>query len=239
MNNNGGKFIIMTALVLLGIGISMQFRSNLDFNRQKAKSAFSVDTLKASIGNEIAAEADLKNQIENNQKKRDEFLKSYLKSRNDNLLLQQWENARLKAGLTDVEGPGLIIKLDDAAARKDEDPMLLIIHDSDIKIIINDLKKAGAQAISINGERLGPVSEQVCAGPTIRINKNRYAVPYVINVVGNPEELYESMIQSERVALMLRDNIRIDIKKYKSVLVTRFSNPERYVTGMEVISNEG
>lgn len=230
--------MILLAFVFLGSGMALQFRSNLAIDNQKAKSSLSAEKLIESINSELALETSLKNEIEANQKKKDDFLKSYLERRNDNTLLREWEEIRLKAGLTDVQGPGIIMTLDDALARKDQDPMLLIIHDSDIKILINDLKNAGAQAISINGERLGPVSEQVCAGPTIRINKNRYAVPYVIHAIGNADDLYESMIKSERIALMLRDNIRIDIKKAKDVFVPRFKNPERYVTGVEVIESE-
>ena len=68
-------------------------------------------------------------------------------------------------------------------------PSWFIIHDYDIRTILNELKTAGAQAIAINGERVVPMSEQICVGPTIIINDNRYPVPYIIEAIGEPDGL--------------------------------------------------
>ena len=116
-----------------------------------------------------------------------------------------------------------------------------IITRKDDKIILNDLKKAGAQAISINGERIVAISEQVCAGPTILVNRNRYPVPYIINAIGDPDLLYESLSRSERIALMIEDRIRVEIKKSKEVIVPGFShsdNLDDFISHLEVVNYE-
>lgn len=100
------------------------------------------------------------------------------------------------------------------------------------------MKKAGAQAISIKGERVVSTSEVVCAGPTILINGNRYAVPYEICAIGDPDLLYDSLMRSERVALMIEDKIRVEIKKSKDIWVPRFSNIDnidKYISGLEAV----
>ena len=59
--------------------------------------------------------------------------------------------------------------------------------------VINELRAAGAEAISINGERLVSTSEIRCAGPTLSVNNNRSAPPYVILAIGNPSNLASAL----------------------------------------------
>ena len=238
MRDKDNRVIFFMIFLLLGILLAVQFRSTLYLNRQKTSTALSVERLKERISEETKINTDLKTEIDENIAKKESLLKSYLEGKNEYDLLSQWKNIMLKSGFTDVKGPGITIKLDDAVARQDADPMLLIIHDQDIRIILNELKKAGAQAISINGERIVATSELVCAGPTILINRNRYPVPYVINAIGDPDLLYDTLSKSERIAVMIEDKIRIDIKKTKDILVPRFSNVEnleKLISGLEVV----
>lgn len=235
MQKNDRRFIFLIVFMVLGIALTLQFRSTLYTNKQKVSTTINNEMLKARIEEQTNIENELKTRIDYNLKKKDRYLKAIIEKKNDDKLMARWEDIRLKAGLTDVEGPGVIIRLDDATARKTGNPSLLIIHESDIKIILNDLKKAGAQAISINNERIIATSEQVCAGPTIMINKSRYAVPYIIKVIGDPDILAESMNHSERIDLMIKDNIRIEIKKADNVFIPKFNFPERLISGLEVV----
>lgn len=245
MQKTDKKFIFFIIFLVLGVVLAVQFRSTLYTKKQKASTALNVERLIAQLNEEKKVEAELKARIEENLKLREEHLKAYIETKNDNELKRKWETIetiRLKAGLTDVKGPGIILKLDDAPARlNNEDPSSLIIHDQDVKIIVNELKKAGAQAISINGERIVATSEQECAGPTILINRNRYPVPYIINVIGDPDVLYESLSKSERIAFMIQDKIRVEIKKSNEVFVPRFSHSDHlanFISQLEVIKNE-
>ena len=241
MLDRNRSFMFLIAFMVLGILLAVQFRSTLYQNRQKAAMSLNIEKIKDRLNREKENEKQLKQQIDENLSKRDEFYKAYLEGKKDDRLWKEWEQARLKAGLTDVKGPGIILKLDDALARAaTEDPRLLIIHDADIRFILNDLKKAGAQAISINGERIAPMSEQVCAGPTIRINRSRYAVPFVIQAVGNPDTLYNAMADSNSVIAMVRDKIRVDIKKSGEVVIPKFNYDliDKLISRLEVAKDE-
>lgn len=224
--------------MIFGVVLAVQFRSTIYSNRQKSSAAFNAERLRAEINNEMRINNELRSEIEEQTVKREKYLKSLIENKNDYEMLEEWDRVMLKAGLTDVKGAGITIKLDDAAARQGENPELLIIHDNDIRQILNELKKAGAQAISINGERIVATSEQVCAGPTILINRNRHAVPYTINAIGDPDLLFDTLSRCERIAIMIEDKIRIDIKKSKGVYVPHFSNIDKlnsYISGLEVV----
>ena len=64
-----------------------------------------------------------------------------------------------------------------------------IIHDSDIAAVVNELKASGAEAISVNDQRIAAVSPIRCVGPTIMVNFTPQAPPFVIKAIGNPKTL--------------------------------------------------
>lgn len=236
MYKNKNKYILLVIFLILGIALAIQFKSTLYTKKLNASSTMNIDKLIEQLASEQKETDAIKAVIDENMKLKEEFIKTYIEQKQDDTLdLQDW----IKAGLTDMKGPGIIIKLDDAPARQPDTPVnWLIIHDQDIKIILNELKKAGAQAIAINGERVVPMSEQVCAGPTILINSNRYSVPYIIDVIGDPDILYDSISNCERIAEMIDYKIRVEISKSKELLIPKFSgadNIDTLISGLEVV----
>ena len=94
-------------------------------------------------------------------------------------------------GLTEVTGPGVIVTLSDS--KKDAssvlNPSTLLVHDADVLSVINELKNAGAEAISINDQRLVPTTSISCGGNIIDINGEKVGAPFVIKAIGLPEQL--------------------------------------------------
>ncbi len=81
-------------------------------------------------------------------------------------IIDERDHAEIFAGLTDVTGPGGIITISPAKDRA--------VRDSDLRTFVNMLRATGAQAISINGQRLVAMSEIATAGSTIVINGQRF-----------------------------------------------------------------
>lgn len=230
------NLVLFVAFIILGMLVAVQFRSTIYLNRQRAQNTLDAERVLEQLNREKAVEADLRGQIEIALSQKEAIEKTFLEENFDRELNREWEMIRLKAGLVSVKGEGIQITLDDAPAKVGGDPYRLIIHDQDIRIILNELKSAGAQAISINGERIVTTSEQVCAGPIILINGNRYPVPYVINVIGDADRLYESMMESKRINIMKQDKIRVEIKKVSEIIVPGFSgNIQNLISGLEEI----
>lgn len=202
-----------------------------------ASSVLNVENLKQQLVEEQKEAEQLKLSIDENLAAKEKIIKEHLDKESDKDLEAEWNKVKLIAGITDVKGPGIVIKLDDASARQKDTPVLWqIIHDNDIRTILNILKIAGAQSISVNGERIEPISEQVCAGPTILINRNRYPVPYIINAIGNPDELFAAVNNSEIVAVMMEMKIRVELSKSDAVTIPKFSNTDNissFISGLE------
>jgi uncharacterized protein YlxW (UPF0749 family) len=239
MKKNGSQYIFLIVFLIFGIVVALQVKSTLYAKKLNASSMLSADTLKEELVRTQKETDELKAAIDDNLVIMNETIKSFIDQQKDYQMAGDWEQVKLSSGLVDVKGSGITIKLDDAPARQPDTPdNWLIIHDQDIKVILNELKKAGAQAIAINGERVVPMSEQVCAGPTIMINDNRHSVPYVIEAIGDPNLLYESVSTCSRVAEMTEFNIRVEIEKVKEIKLAKFTGAgklDRYISGLEEV----
>ncbi|NLU33099.1 MAG: DUF881 domain-containing protein [Clostridiaceae bacterium] len=137
-------------------------------------------------------------------------------------LIRQRDYEYFRAGLTNVKGDGIVITMQDAQTAGDMNIKDYIIHDADITGILNELRSNGAEAISINGERILGTSKLVCAGPTIFLNKSRYPPPYVIKAIGDPDTLYDAIDQLPNVAVMRLYGIRIDIRKEYDMIIEKY-----------------
>lgn len=233
------RFIFFIIFLLLGALVSLQFRSILSTNRQKTQAALNIEKLTAQLSEEKKMVNYLKQQISEKEKINEQYIMENLDAKNNEQLKQlkaELDLVKLKTGLTDVEGPGVVVRMDDAVERANENPMDIIIHDSDLLQVLNELKAAGAQAISINGERIISTSEQICAGPTVRINKKRYPVPYEITAIGNPDLLYKGLDESTIVQDLRDFNIRIDIEKSQRLIIPKYNGKlDDLVSALEVI----
>lgn len=93
------------------------------------------------------------------------------------LLDEELEQTNLLVGKTNVIGQGIIVKLQDNEE--------LEIEASDLRKLINELKLAGAEAISINNQRILNMTEIVDVDGTILINKERVVSPYTVKAIGD------------------------------------------------------
>lgn len=144
-------------------------------------------------------------------------------------------------GLSEVTGHGLIITVDDndkiALNEWLFDPNWLIVHDTDLINIINELKNAGAEAISINDQRIVTTSAIECDGNVIKINGVKIGAPFEIKAIGFPETLinidrfggYTQILRETRklkVSVEKSDKEKITIPKYTGVMKFEYAQSQ-------------
>lgn len=118
----------------------------------------------------------------------------------DGPLAGRLEEARSAAGLTALRGRGVVAELADAASVPEGvDAADCVVHDSDIAAVVNALWAGGAEAVSVNGERVVATTPIRCAGTTVLVNSTRVGSPYVISAVGDPETL-EAAVRTDAAA---------------------------------------
>ena len=140
-------------------------------------------------------------------------------------LKKQEELKKINAylGLSKVEGQGLIITLKDNVTSKigtaDD-----VVHDSDLREIVNELKNAGAEAISINEQRITPNTAITCIGTVVLVNDEKVGAPFVIKVIGNQERLWGAMTRPGGYVEALKSwGITVDIKKTDNILIEKYN----------------
>ena len=152
------------------------------------------------------------------------------------------ERLNILAGSTDVEGEGVEIVLDDSnlARSANENPNLYIIHDEDLLRVLNELCAAGAEAISINDQRIVATTEVRCAGSTVSVNNVRSAPPYVIKAIGNPKNLTSALrLRGGVVETFEFWGIQVKIKTNDKVHIPALNSPRNFEYAKVVKAKEG
>lgn len=175
---------------------------------------------------------DLAVQLREAQSERDSLLKQIevLKQSNSGADTKADEQLMMKAGLTNVKGPGVSVLIEDSSKpiQGGENPNLYVIHDEDILRIVNELRAGGAEAISINDQRLIGTSEIRCSGPTITVNGKVFGAPFTVKAIGDPNTLNSALTMRGGVVDSLKHwGIRVTIKQEKSIAVPAFTGTFR------------
>ena len=156
------------------------------------------------------------------------------------LIKKDLDESNILAGITSVKGSGITVTLDDTAAIEEinqlagyNNPNVYIIHDTDILSIINELSAAGAEAFSVNGQRILANTAIRCVGPLIQINGVNLSAPYVISAIGKPETMVGALnLRGGIVSEMRTDNISVTIEKQEEIIIPEYTGliDYKYVT---------
>lgn len=110
------------------------------------------------------------------------------------------------AGMTAVHGEGVTVTLKDApsSARSDDvSPDALIVHQQDIQAVVNALWSGGAEAISIQGQRVISTSAIRCVGNSVVLHGVPYPPPYRIAAIGSIDDLMRALGESPGVRVYI------------------------------------
>ena len=133
-------------------------------------------------------------------------------------------------GLAEVTGPGVIVTLSDS--KKDIssalDPSSLVVHDLDVLSVINELQNAGAEAISINDQRIVPTTGIICGGNIIDINQEKVGAPFVIKAIGLPEQLAALSRPGGYLETLKGYSIGVELKKSNNITIPKYSGTLTY-----------
>ena len=119
-------------------------------------------------------------------------------------LSQQLERQEQEAGLTAVTGPAVSVTLNDAPSSVQAngiDADLLVVHQQDIQTVVNALWSAGAEAMTIQGQRVISTTGIKCVGNTVVLHGVPYAPPYIISAIGDQGRLETALATSTSVQI--------------------------------------
>ena len=136
------------------------------------------------------------------------------------------KNNQKLLGLTDVTGPGFVITLEENNEIKANDVLNIsgyLVHEEDLLYIINELFNSGADAISINDQRIVSMSSIQCDGNIIRINGKMVGAPITIQAIGYPERLDGALNRpGGYLQIMADDGIKVTTTRSDNLTIPKY-----------------
>lgn len=146
-----------------------------------------------------------------------------------------------ESGLTPVKGSGLRVTLTDAPRSVDAepgtDPNMLVVHQQDLQTFVNALWSGGAEAITLQNQRLISTTGIKCVGNTVVLDGVPYSPPYVIEAIGDPSSLrlaldaspqvdvYREYADQYQLGLDIQESRRMTADAYSSGINLSYAQP--------------
>jgi uncharacterized protein YlxW (UPF0749 family) len=150
-------------------------------------------------------------------------------------LYSQLEQARIGAGLIGLGGPGIVFRVEDssrAGAGADA-----LVTAADLRVLVQELWLAGAEAIAINDERVTVSTAVLDIGGSVLVNSAYLAPPYKVAAIG-PPGLYERLqtaagfrqfvvdrVERQGIGLSVAELNEVDVPAFAGTVVVRFGQP--------------
>lgn len=210
--------------MILGIMLAMQFRTNRYI--EQGISADRAQELQVELSKLNKDSNKIDKEIEDLRYKLEQAKKGHNQAQA--AIQDELKKARIKAGLVAVTGPGIEVVMDNPAGQSGRNNVF-IIRDEDLLRVINELRGAGAEAISINGQRIISTTEIRLAGTFININLERVQAPFRILVIGSPEKLKSALEISGGLVDYFKDlGIVVKIKSHSELTVPAYSKSLKF-----------
>jgi uncharacterized protein YlxW (UPF0749 family) len=149
------------------------------------------------------------------------------------------EQARIAAGLIPLTGTGIVLQLEDSQdpVPPDGSAADYLVGSRDIRVIVEELWLAGAEGISVNGERITPTTAIIDVGSSLLVNSAYLAPPYQVTALG-PTDLYDKLsaspgfvdfvrarVQSYGIRLSFAEPDSVDLPAFVGTVTLHYSRP--------------
>lgn len=232
------KFQLSVSLVIfvLSFAITWQIKGVKKNTAVDAQLSARIETLQQDYRMELEKNEDMRQQISELQDDLAKYREQATQRGGvEKILKDELGRAELIAGLTDVSGSGITVILKDGKNANQlvgdvtGDSGYGIVHDSYVLMFLNELRASGAEALSINDERILATSEIRCAGPTISVNNTKLAAPFEIKVIGDPNTLESALkMPGGAVDQSVLYGIDVSIRKSNKLVIKKYNGARMF-----------
>lgn len=186
MKNKTSMAIIIGCVCVILVGVMFaQFRTVEETDITGIETAREAE-LQTMLSSWKTKYEEIEEKLQDTKSKISEYeQKINSKEETSELLDEELEQTNFLVGKTNVIGDGVIITLEDNNEKS--------IVDSDLRTLVNELKLAGAEAISINDKRILNMTEIVYVNGRILINEDATVSPFVVKAIGDQTYLSSAL----------------------------------------------
>ena len=219
-NKNRIALTMSIAAFIIALSIVLQMKTVKEYKKANVED-LREDEIKTQISTYQSKYEEAKAQLEENQNKIEEYKTTTdEKEKASSLLDNELNESKTLLGLTDVKGEGVIITLKDTDDNK--------FTSENLRYLVNELKYAGAEAISINGNRIVNLTDIATINDNFIIMNNgevRLNSPYEIKAIGDRKYLTSTlnMKNSGFVDLMKSNNLNVEVKESDNITIGKYT----------------
>lgn len=231
MKRSESTVFVFIASIIVGILISMNlnFDANTKIVQLTAKEYQDAQEKKNKLLKDISNLKEDNSEIS-------EKINEYKINDSENIKIvedmkSEYEKYKAITGYSKVKGTGLLIKIADGSSEMAEPEdeyirnfimMRRIVHDNDMFNVVMELRRAGAEAISINGVRVTGTSNIICNWAFLGIGPIKVAGPFYVSAIGDQNKMKEVLLQegSYLKKLMARE-IEVEITEKDDLLIPK------------------
>ncbi|MCI8640358.1 MAG: DUF881 domain-containing protein [Clostridia bacterium] len=199
----------------------------MQFKIVKETDITSIETMREEeLRTELANWKQLYNEADEQYQEKSEKLKEYREKQQSTeestkLIEKELSQIDMYLGKTEVQGEGIIINIKDINNDEEIPP----ISAEDLLVIVDYLKLAGAEAISINEQRIVNMSDIVYVNNSIiYVNQQRILAPYVINAIGDSVTLESTLLGNGGYVETLKNiGFEVDIQRQNKVIIPKYN----------------
>lgn len=241
--SNKNKIAITTVCIILGILITIQFRTmdetdtNIVSTQRSQQIAIEYKKLKIEkekIKKEMNKLEEKVSQYEQNKTDKDPLLEN---------LYKDIEKYKMLGGYTDVKGEGVIIEIDNPPVdmQLGDEKNIMVDHYTFLLETISLLNAVDTEAISINEQRYTSFTEIVPAGNLLEVNGVSFGTPIVIKAIGNSQDIENALRIKGGIIWFMEEgyNLKIKITQKKDITIPKYEKVKnlKYASPIEKSTN--
>lgn len=220
------QWMIGLICIVLGVFVAIQFKT-VQKNVLQGLSPIQKSTQLVTELTKIKNERDLlQSEVETLEARLKEIEESeskgsvLIKNLNEDL-----NRYKALSGLVDVAGQGVEILIDNPQTSVDSTYESNLVYDYELILsLVNELNAAGAEAISINDQRVLSTTEIRAAGSDINVNKIPQNLPLIIRAIGNSVTLDNAVTNRMGIVAELRDRkYVVEVKRMEKVTISKYA----------------
>lgn len=225
------NWLIFLITVIAGMMLAIQLQSYAEPGTSESRDM--ILSMRNQIQDERRKHQELRNEIFKYQMLKNQ----YERARNDedeisDVMYREMEEARRQAGLTTMEGPGLVLLIDvppyqrEINASEARQEVYQKLLDNDVRALVDELYGNGAKAISINNYRLLVYSTIRKVGNSIQINTHPVTLPFEIRIIGDADTLLAALQVSDIPNIFREIGLEITPEKKERVIVPPYQEKQ-------------
>lgn len=229
MKSNEANIFVFIASIIIGLLIALNF----NFNKSTSRVVLDSEQYEDAYNDKNSLESDLSNLMDKYNELYSKIEKYKSSNRNYIGVLSEIQDelnqSDIVMGNSDVEGQGIQITLKDAdfsfsSDLSQEQALSYIVHDMDILLVINDLRNGGAEAISVNGQRIVASTEILCGGNYVYINGEKIPGPFIISAIGKSDVLKNYMLLDDNyLKVLMNRKIYVDVRELDNIKIPAYT----------------